>query len=63
MSIVSLESAEEKSVSASILNFLTTYGVISLLCKCGGAKLKGVPVKALFIYTLKLPTPITGANP
>ena len=52
MSIVSLESADEKNVSASILNFLTTYGVISLLSKCGGTKLKGVPVKALFTYTL-----------
>ena len=52
MSIVSLESADEKNVSASILNFLTAYGVISLLSKCGGTKLKGVPVKALFTYTL-----------
>jgi len=52
MSIVSLESADEKNVSASILNFLTTYGIISLLSKCGGAKLKGIPVKALFTYTL-----------
>ena len=34
MSIVSLESADEKKVSASILNFLTAYGVISLLSKC-----------------------------
>ena len=39
MSIVSLESADEKNVSASILNFLTAYGVISLLSKCGGTKL------------------------
>ena len=52
MSIVSLESADEKKVSASILNFLTAYGVISLLSKCGGTKLKGIPVKALFTYTL-----------
>ena len=52
MSIVSLESADEKNVSASILNFLTAYGVTSLLSKCGGTKLKGVPVKALFTYTL-----------
>ena len=52
MSIVSLESADEKNVSASILNFLTAYGVISLLSKCGGTKLKGIPVKALFTYTL-----------
>ena len=42
MSIVSLESADEKNVSASILNFLTAYGVISLLSKCGGTKLKGI---------------------
>ena len=34
MSIVSLESADEKNVSASILNFLTVYGVISLLSIC-----------------------------
>jgi len=27
MSIVSLESADEKNVSASILNFFTAYGV------------------------------------
>jgi hypothetical protein len=52
MSIVSLESADEKNVSASILNFLTAYGGISLLSNCGGTKLKGVPVKALFTYTL-----------
>ena len=52
MSIVSLESADEKNVSASILNFLTAYGVISLLSNCRGTKLKGVPVKALFTYTL-----------
>ena len=51
MSIVSLESADEKNVSASILNFLIAYGVISLLSKCGGTKLKGIPVKALFTYT------------
>ena len=47
MSIVSLESADEKNVSASILNFLTAYGVISLLSKCGGTKLKGVPVNSI----------------
>jgi len=41
MSIVSLESTDEKNVSASILNFLTAYGVISLLSKCGGTKLRG----------------------
>lgn len=51
MSVVSLESADEKKVSASILNFLTAYGIISLFSKCGGAKLKGIPVKALFTYT------------
>jgi len=52
MSIVSLESADEKNVSASILNFFTAYGVISLLSNYGGTKLNGVPVKALFTYTL-----------
>ena len=52
MSIVSLESADEKNVSASIVNFLTAYGIISLLSKCGGSKLKGIPVKELFTYTL-----------
>ncbi|MBQ1335776.1 MAG: transposase, partial [Selenomonadaceae bacterium] len=52
MSIVSLESADEKNVSASIVNFLTAHGIISLLSKCGGLKLKGIPVKELFTYTL-----------
>ena len=52
MSIVSLESADEKNVSASIVNFLTAYGILSLLSKCGGSKLKGIPLKELFTYTL-----------
>ena len=43
MSIVSLESADEKNVSASILNFLTAYGVISLLSKCGSTSSKENP--------------------
>ena len=52
MSIVSLESTDEKNVSCSIANFLAAYGIISLLSQCGGSKLKGVPVKELFAYTL-----------
>ena len=52
MSIVSLESADEKNVSAFIENFLTAYGIFRLLSKCGGLKLKGIPVKELFTYTL-----------
>ena len=52
MSIVSLESTDEKNVSCSIANFLAAYGIISLLSQCGGSKLKGVPVNELFAYTL-----------
>ena len=52
MSIVSLESTDEKNVSRSIANFLAAYGIISLLSQCGGSKLKGIPVKELFAYTL-----------
>ena len=52
MSIVSLESTDEKNVSCSIANFLAAYGIISLLSQCGGSKLKGIPVKELFAYTL-----------
>lgn len=52
MSIVSFESRDEKNISHTIANFLTAYGILRLLRKCGGAKLKGVPVNELFTYTL-----------
>ena len=52
MSIVSLESKDEKNISNAIVNFLTAYGILILLSQCGGSKLKGVPVKDLFTYTL-----------
>lgn len=52
MSIVSRESKDEKSISTAIANFLTAYGILTLLNQCGGSKLKGVPVKELFTYTL-----------
>ncbi|MBO6203876.1 MAG: hypothetical protein J6O13_10120 [Selenomonas sp.] len=52
MSIVSFESRDEKNISHAIANFLTAYGILRLLRKCGGAKLKGVPVNELFTYTL-----------
>ena len=52
MSIVSFESRDEKNISHAIVNFLTAYGILRLLRKCGGAKLKGVPVNELFTYTL-----------
>ena len=52
MSIVSRESRDEKNISHAIANFLTAYGILRLLRKCGGAKLKGVPVNDLFTYTL-----------
>ena len=52
MSIVSFESRDEKNISHAIANFLTAYGILRLLRKCGGAKLKGVPVNELFPYTL-----------
>ena len=41
MSIVSLESKDEKNNSMSIAQFFAVYGIISLLSKCGGLKLKG----------------------
>lgn len=52
MSIVSFKSRDEKNISYAIANFLTAYGILRLLRKCGGAKLKGVPVNELFTYTL-----------
>lgn len=52
MSIVSLNAVDEKNVSRSIAQFLTSYGIIRLLSQCGGAKFKGVPTKELFTYTL-----------
>lgn len=52
MSIVSPESVDKKYVSNTILQFLAAYGIISLLKRCGGSKLKGVPVENLFAYTL-----------
>lgn len=52
MSIVSFESRDEKNISHAIANFLTAYGILRLLRKCDGAKLKGVPVNELFTYTL-----------
>ena len=45
MSIVSLESKDEKNISMSIAQFFAVYGIISLLRNCGGLKLKGVPVR------------------
>lgn len=50
MSIVSCNSTNEKNVSRSIANFISVYGIISLLTRCGCAKIKGVSVKELFIY-------------
>ena len=52
MSIVSLEAKDEKNFSMSIAQFFAAYGIISLLSKCGGLKLKGVPVRKLFAYTV-----------
>ncbi len=52
MSMVSLESTNEKKVSNAILHFLAAYGILQLLRKCGELKLKGVPSKDIFIYTL-----------
>ena len=52
MSIVSLESKDEKNISMSIALFFAVYGIISLLRNYGGLKLKGVPVRELFTYTV-----------
>lgn len=52
MSIVSLEAKDEKNISMSIAQFFAVYGIISLLRNCGGLKLKGVPVRELFTYTV-----------
>ena len=52
MSIVSLEAKDEKNISMSIAQFFAAYEIISLLSKCGGLKLKGVPVRELFAYTV-----------
>ena len=52
MSIVSCNSTNEKKVSRSIANFISAYGITSLLIKCGCTKIKGIPAKELFIYIL-----------
>lgn len=52
MSIVSIESKDEKNISMSISQFFAVYGIIILLRNCGGLKLKGVPVRELFTYTV-----------
>ena len=52
MSIVSLESKDEKNISMSSAQFFAVYGIIILLRNCGGLKLKGVPVRELFTYTV-----------
>ena len=52
MSIVSLEAKDEKNISMSIAQFFAIYGIINILSKCGGLKLKGVPVKEIFTYAV-----------
>lgn len=52
MSIVSCNSTNEKNVSHSIANFISAYGIIRLLAKCGCTKIKGVSAKELFTYIL-----------
>ncbi|WP_405757473.1 hypothetical protein [Anaerovibrio slackiae] len=54
MSIVSLESKDEKNISMSIAQFFAVYGIISLLRNCGGLKLKGVPVRELSPTRLRM---------
>ena len=52
MSIVSCNSTNEKNVSHSIANFISAYGIIRLLAKCGCTKIKCVSAKELFTYIL-----------
>ena len=52
MSIVLCNSTNEKNVSHSIANFISAYGIIRLLAKCGCTKIKGVSAKELFTYIL-----------
>lgn len=52
MSIVSLKSTDEKNVSNSITRFISFYGIVSLLTKCGGSKIKGVPAAEVFAFIL-----------
>lgn len=52
MSIVPYNSTNEKNVSRSIANFISAYGIIRLLAKCGCTKIKGVAIKELFTYIL-----------
>ncbi len=52
MSIVPSNSADEKIVSRTISQFISTYGVISLLMRCGGGKEKGFSAAELFVYVL-----------
>lgn len=52
MSIVSLNSVDEKNVSHAITNFISNFRIVSLLRKCGAAKLKGTPSLLLFTYIL-----------
>lgn len=52
MSILPLNSVDEKSVSASVQNFISDYKIVALLRKCGGSKIKGIPFLTLFTYVL-----------
>ncbi len=52
MSIVTRNSTNEKNISRSIANFISAYGIIRLLAKCGCTKIKGVSAKVLFTYIL-----------
>lgn len=52
MSIVPSNSADEKIVSRTISQFISTYGVISLRMRCGGGKEKGFSAAELFVYVL-----------
>ena len=52
MSIVPLNSSDEKNISCSIHSFLLSFHVAQLLRKCGIAKIKGIPVMELFTYIL-----------
>ena len=52
MSIVPSIRTDEKSISHAITQFISVYGIVDLLARCGGTKAKGFSAAELFTYIL-----------
>ena len=61
MSIVPSIRTDEKSISHAITQFISVYGIVDLLARCGGTKAKGFS-RSSVVSRLPLPrTPITAS--